>query len=189
MNIFNKILKHFILITKHKLLVFKLCIKVGIPWRGFMHDWSKYSPTEFFESVKYYTGKGSPINECKKHNGYSLAWQHHKGRNKHHYEYWVDYLDKGGIPIIIPYQYALEMCCDMLVAGKIYMGKDWTEDYPLEYWNKEKDIRKIHPAIKDFQTKIFENLKIKGFDGFKKMETIKMYKESVSEYKEKTSAC
>ena len=84
------IIKHFITITKHKWLVLILCIKAGIPWRGIVHDLSKYSPTEFIESVKYYQGDHSPITECKKENGYSKAWLHHKGRNKHHYEYWYD---------------------------------------------------------------------------------------------------
>ena len=52
----KNVVKHFILITRHKWVVFKLCCKVGIPWRGLVHDLSKYSPTEFFESVRYYVG-------------------------------------------------------------------------------------------------------------------------------------
>ena len=84
---------HFNLVNKHRFKVFKLCCKAGIPFRGLLHDLSKYSPTEFFESVKYYEGSYSPITNCKKENGYSKAWLHHKGRNKHHYEYWYDYSD------------------------------------------------------------------------------------------------
>jgi hypothetical protein len=84
----GKILKHFCLICRHKFYVFYWCCKVGIPFRGIVHDLSKFSPTEFWESVKYYSGTGSPINTSKKLNGYSKAWLHHKGRNKHHYEYW-----------------------------------------------------------------------------------------------------
>ena len=87
---FKNIFLHFKLITHHRWLVFKLCCKVGEPWRGFVHDLSKYSPTEFFEGVKYYTGTCSPITEAKKDKGYSRAWLHHKGRNKHHAEYWID---------------------------------------------------------------------------------------------------
>lgn len=41
-------------------------------------------------SVKYYTGHHSPIAECRRQNGYSNAWIHHKNRNKHHIEYWYD---------------------------------------------------------------------------------------------------
>ena len=89
--IIKNVIKHLILITKHKWVVFKLCCKVGIPWRGLVHDLSKYSPTEFFESIKYYTGTHSPITGEKQDKGYSEAWLHHKGRNKHHSEYWIDY--------------------------------------------------------------------------------------------------
>ena len=86
----KNVIKHFGLITHHKWVVFKLCCKIGEPWRGLVHDMSKYSPTEFIESSKYYTGKHSPISEAKRENGYSKAWLHHKGRNKHHSEYWID---------------------------------------------------------------------------------------------------
>ena len=82
----KKAFKHFLTITKHKIYVFKLSIKAGIPIRGFFHDFSKYSFTEFWESAKYYTdGKKSPITNCKQQQGYSKAWLHHKGRNKHHH--------------------------------------------------------------------------------------------------------
>ena len=83
---------HLHVINRHKFLVFKLCCRVGIPFQGLVHDLSKFSPEEFFEGVKYYQGNYSPIRNCKTVNGYSRAWLHHKGRNKHHYEYWFDYV-------------------------------------------------------------------------------------------------
>ena len=151
--------KHFITITKHKLIVFKLCCKTGQPWRGFMHDWSKYSPTEFWESAKYYTGKFSPIHACRKINGYSKAWLHHKGRNKHHYEYWVDNFDKGGEPLQMPYKDAVEMLCDYLGAGRAYMGKDFSYRKELEWWYKkcEKPIA-MHSQTKMYITNTFSTL-------------------------------
>ena len=81
----NKSWEHFKLITTHKTYVFRNCVKAGIIWRGIKHDLSKYSPTEFKESIKYFTGTDSPINACKKANGWSKAWMHHKGRNTHHF--------------------------------------------------------------------------------------------------------
>ena len=78
-------LKHTKLVLRHKWVVFKLCCRVGIPWRGFMHDWSKFSPTEFCESIRYYVGTHSPIEECRRNKGYSYAWVHHVSKNKHHY--------------------------------------------------------------------------------------------------------
>lgn len=92
----SKIIKHFNLVMTHKFYVFKNCFKARIFWRGIKHDLSKFSPTEFCESVKYFTGDKSPIDNCKKEKGWSKAWLHHKGRNRHHYEYWQDNFDNGG---------------------------------------------------------------------------------------------
>ena len=130
--------KHLKLITKHKWYVFKNCLIAGMPLRGLAHDMSKYSPTELFESIKYYSGNKSPIDNCKAEKGYSEAWLHHKGRNKHHYEYWYDYTASCEVPII-PYKYLVEMVCDTLAAGLTYQGKKWTPDYQLNYWFKTRD--------------------------------------------------
>ncbi len=114
-------IKHFILITRHKWKVLRLCVKAGIPWQGIVHDLSKYSPAEFFESAKFYSGTHSPIKESKTKYGYSKAWLHHKGRNKHHYEYWFDGSAPDKTPII-PYKYAIEMVCDTLAARPNIFG-------------------------------------------------------------------
>lgn len=60
------IFKHLNTVCTHKWVVFKLCCKAGIPFRGLVHDLSKFSPTEFWESVKYYQGTSSPIVAAKK---------------------------------------------------------------------------------------------------------------------------
>lgn len=142
---------HFGKICKHKWWVFYYCCKAGIPWRGFMHDWSKFSPTEFWESVKYYQGNRSPIDACKEDKGYSKAWLHHKGRNKHHYEYWQDNFDKGGEPLQMPYKDAVEMLCDYLGAGRAYMGKDFSYKKEYEWWiNKSAKPLAMHEHTKVF---------------------------------------
>jgi len=158
-----KAIKHITLITKHKWVVFKLCCKIGIPWRGLIHDLSKYSWTEFGESVKYYIGDYSPITEAKKANGYSKAWLHHKGRNKHHFEYWVDELAPDPIPII-PYKYAAEMICDKMAAGIIYEGKNWKKEYELSYWEREREKNRINENIKEFITAVFTQVAIEGIN-------------------------
>lgn len=149
-----KAIKHFNLITKHRWLVFKLCVRAGIPYRGIVHDLSKYSPTEFWESAKFYVGDHSPINEAKKTNGYSKAWLHHKGRNKHHYEYWFDAKSPDRTPII-PYKYAVEMVCDTLAAGKTYLGKNWKNSSQLEYWNRTKDLEYINIKTAEFLEAVY----------------------------------
>lgn len=159
----KNIIGHFKTITKHKWVVFKLCCKAGIPWRGFMHDWSKFSFTEFGESVKYYTGKRSPVQIAREENGYSKAWLHHKGRNKHHTEYWYDY-DMPCQTILMPFPYAVEMVCDDLAAGIIYNGKNWTPDTQLQYWRKIGYKKAQHPTIAKFAEEVYRQVSKQGID-------------------------
>ena len=153
------IIKHFNTITKHKLLVMKLCFKAGLIKQGLLHDLSKYSFIEFFNGAKYYQGTYSPNYNERKAKGYSEAWMHHKGRNKHHTDYWVDLSAPDKTPII-PYKYVAEMICDKLSAGIIYKGKDWTKEYELEYWLNERDRTlvndQVESLITDFLTQVSE---------------------------------
>ena len=143
----NNLNKHLKLITKHKWYVFKNCLIAGMPLRGLAHDMSKYSPTELFESIKYYSGNKSPIDNCKAEKGYSEAWLHHKGRNKHHYEYWRDG-DKG---IKMPFKYACELICDYLAAGEIYMGDNFSYQAEYIWWiHKRENLFQIHPHTRQF---------------------------------------
>lgn len=151
--------KHFKKICIHKKWVFYYCCKCGIPWQGITHDLSKFSPIEFFESIKYYSGVDSPINLCKEKNGYSMAWFHHKGRNPHHYEYWVDNLDNGGKAIQMPFKYALELICDYLGAGRAYQGNNFTYQKEYEWWLKKSEHPLLmHPHTKLFITSVLELL-------------------------------
>ena len=167
---------HLRTILKHKKEVFKLCCVAGIPFQGIIHDMSKFSPTEFFESVKYFSGDRSPIMNCKDVNGYSLAWQHHKGRNKHHPEYWVDKLYSGGVPIKIPYKYSVEMACDIIAASKTYNGKNFNETMPYEYWvNKLKPTTLIHPANQKFIRTLLRDYSKYGEKALNMKHTKKLY--------------
>jgi hypothetical protein len=105
---------------------------------------SKFHPIEFWESVKYYQGTSSPIPACKKENGYSKAWQHHKGHNPHHYEYWTDNYDSGTTLIPMPFDRVVEMIADWCAAGRTYQGKDWSLKSQSEWWEHKK---KLNPAI------------------------------------------
>jgi hypothetical protein len=108
----NRIWGHFKTITKHKILVTRDCFRIGLYKQGLLHDLSKYSPVEFLAGVKYYQGYRSPINQEKEEKGYSLGWLHHKGRNKHHFEYWIDYganPQNGLIGVKMPKRYLCEM--------------------------------------------------------------------------------
>lgn len=159
-------------------MVWKLCCMAGEPWRGFMHDWSKYSPTEFWESAKYYTGKFSPIQACKNENGYSKAWLHHKGRNKHHHEYWYDY-STNQQTLVMPYKYAVEMICDNLAAGMVYNGKNWTNQTQLEYWVKVEEKKKVNSKISEFAKVVFTQVSQKGVKSVIKKKNLKNLYEKI----------
>lgn len=166
MNYFEKVVKHIILVSKHRWFVFKLAMKAGIPWRGFVHDLSKFSPTEFFESVKYYNGSKSPIIVCREQNGYSRAWIHHKNHNKHHFEYWEDISKTERIGVFPPYKYIVEAVCDKIAAGMAYHGKDWNQTEPYEYWSKiEKNAPVVkHPASIEFMDKVLKKIAGEGLN-------------------------
>lgn len=140
-------IKHFLTITKHRHAVIRHCKKAGILFQGLFHDLSKYSPTEFIPGAKYYQGYRSPNDMERKVYGYSSAWMHHKGRNKHHFEYWTDYNSETRQygPVKMPLKYVKEMFCDRVAASKIYRGEKYSDDYPLEYFIKGKGKRIIHP--------------------------------------------
>lgn len=184
-NIISKCFGHLKTIIIHKHYVFINCCKAGIIWRGIKHDLSKFYPIEFGESIKYYTGTRSPIDNCKDAKGYSMAWLHHKGRNTHHYEYWVDYLDKGGIPIQMPYKDALEMVCDYLAAGMVYSknaGKEFSYKDEYDGFWKTKSIDNpiaMHPQTKMFVTLMLRRMKKENSnDCLRKCESLKLYKQA-----------
>ena len=156
--------KHLHTVNIHRWEVFKLCCKVGIPLRGLLHDLSKYSYEEFSESVKYYKiskGTYSPLLACKKREGYSKAWLHHKGRNKHHFEYWYDYAAPTPAPII-PFKYMLEMICDRIAASKIYNRGHYNDKCALDYFYKEQDKLIINIHMKEFLEEVLIKLSKEG---------------------------
>lgn len=154
--------KHFLVIIHHKWEVLKLSVKAGIPIRGMLHDLSKFSPTEFIQSAKYYAGGvKSPISLEKLEVGYSKAWLHHKGRNKHHAEYWYDAGSKENMPII-PFKYVCEMICDQLGAGKVYQGKKWNQQYQLSYWLRQRVNIPLNDALKGMLDEVYFQVSEKG---------------------------
>ncbi len=159
-----KALGHFKTITKHRHSVIKHSFKAGIPILGLMHDLSKYTFTEFSSGAKYYLGNRSPNEKERELFGYSKAWLHHKGRNKHHFEYWTDYNPETKIvgPVKMPIKYVKEMFCDRLAASKIYQGKNYNESHPIEYFLRGKPTRKIHPETSDLIEKWLRLLSTHG---------------------------
>ncbi len=148
----SKALGHFKTITNHRHMVIHHCKLAGIFWQGLFHDLSKYGFTEFSAGMKYYAdGKRSPNEKEREKLGYSPAWLHHKGRNRHHFEYWTDYnpIYKKVMPVKMPTRFLKELVCDRIAASKIYQGENYTDSHPLEYFLNGKDRRSIHPETSD----------------------------------------
>lgn len=166
----NSYWKFFKTICKHKWVVFKECRACGITWQGITHDLSKFGKTEFFSSAKYFSGDKSPHYGDAAENGYSLAWLHHKGCNKHHWEFWTDFEEDGSIKVNkIPYKYVVEMVCDWVGAGKVYNKDKWTNVSPLEYYNKVRSGRHFHPDTEKLILLFLNNISSHGLDEFHKL--------------------
>lgn len=143
---------HFRTVAAHRHKVLQHCIKAGIVWRGLTHDLSKFSPAEFLVGAKFYTdGTRSPNEAERSAYGYSKAWMHHKGRNRHHFEYWTDYnpRTKRMQPLPMPDVFLVEMVCDRVAASKIYAKEKYTDRFPLDYFLRGKDTRIIHPETSE----------------------------------------
>ncbi len=159
--------KHFKTITKHRNLVCKYCFRLGLYKQGLLHDLSKYSPTEFWRGAKYYQGDRSPNDAERKATGVTLAWLHHKGRNRHHLEYWIDYqFDGNGKAAMggykMPLRYVAEMFCDRVAACKVYMKGDYNDAAAYNYFMRSKDHLLIHPETAAELTEMLRVLKDEG---------------------------
>ena len=140
-------IKHFVTITAHRMRVLDGCFRVGLYWQGLTHDLSKYSPTEFWRGARYYQGTRSPNAQEREEKGYSEAWMHHKGRNRHHYEYWTDISPqtKRYEPVAMPRKYLVEMVMDRRAACMTYQGKNYHPGAELEYLEKSQERLAMHP--------------------------------------------
>lgn len=169
--------KHLSTINHHKMLVAKHCFKVGLYKQGLLHDMSKYSPTEFFVGVKYFQGFRSPNNAEREDKGYSAAWLHHKGRNKHHLEYWIDYSlhgDKSMTGMKMPEKYVVEMFCDRIAASKTYNKEKYKDSDPYIYYDNSKEHYMLHPESRKLLENMLTMLKDNGED-----KTFKYIKENI----------
>ena len=160
-----KWLGHLRTISEHKKLVMQGCFRLGLYSQGLLHDLSKYMPSEFLVGAKYYQGFRSPNNAEREAIGYSSAWLHHKGRNKHHYEYWIDVSahEVDGLVIIeMPVKYVVEMYADRVAASKVYNKGHYTDDMPLKYFEYGKDNMLMGEKSKALMEKLLVMLANKG---------------------------
>ena len=149
---------HFRTICHHKRLVMRHCLRVGLYWQGLTHDLSKFSPVEFLPGAPYFQGTRSPKPAEREALGYSAPWLHHKGRNRHHLEYWIDYsTTKTGLTgMKIPLRYVCEMVCDRVAASQIYLGDKYTDAAAWNYYEHSKDHYLLHPETRALLEKLLK---------------------------------
>ena len=176
------IFKHLHTINKHRFIVFTNCCHLGIPFRGLLHDLSKYSSKEFWPSTKYYRGVGSPILNERKETIYSNIWNHHTNRNRHHFEYWIDLCNNYIFIRPMPYKFALEYAADVISASKTYAGKNFYPSKPLEYFEQRKHTYLMHSATKEFVERLFKEYSINRFKNLKKKHTKTIYEECLKKF-------
>lgn len=168
--------QHFCTITRHRWLVRQGCFQVGLYWQGLTHDLSKYSPTEFSVGAKYFQGNRSPNAAEREEKGYSEAWIHHKGRNRHHYEYWTDMNVTTRVyePIPMPRKYLVEMVMDRRAACKVYEGEKYNDGSALKYFEKSRERELMNPQTRWELGFLLTMLRDRG-----EKETFRYMKESV----------
>ena len=159
-------IRHFRVITRHRNRVIAHCFRAGIGLQGLFHDLSKYSFAEFWTGAKYFQGTRSPNAAERDEKGYSEAWMHHKGRNRHHFEYWRDYSHAahGNAPVKMPLRFVIEMFCDRVAASKIYRGKEYDDGHPLRYFRGGPDKQEMHPETAALLESLLCMLAEKGED-------------------------
>lgn len=159
-----KVWQHFKTITKHRLLVQEGCFRVGLIWQGLTHDLSKYSPTEFWTGARFYQGSRSPNSAERELKGYSEAWMHHKGRNRHHYEYWTDMSmeSRQYVSFPMPRKYLVEMVMDRRAACMTYQGDSYTDASAWEYYDRSREKKLMHPQLQMELEYLLRMLRDKG---------------------------
>ena len=158
---------HFRTITQHRQLVCAYCFRLGLYRQGLTHDLSKYAPVEFLRGARYYLGYRSPNDAERRETGISLAWLHHKGRNRHHFEYWIDYcvapdgsVHMGGNPM--PIRYVAEMFCDRIAACRVYLGDAYNDASAYDYFMRSKGHIMIHPDTAAELERMLRTLRDRG---------------------------
>ena len=81
----------------------------------------------------------------------------------------MDFTRKGQVPAKMPYNYVLEMFCDRVAASKIYEGKNYTDAFPLQYYESGQYSYILHPETRALLRFMLVYLKDHGLD-----DTIKM---------------
>lgn len=129
-------------VLRHKLFVFQECLKLGVPlWIAVLHDWDKFLPDEFIPYAKtFYKPDGT--KQYIESMDFTIAWNLHQKRNKHHWQFWLITWDRGETqPLPMPDIFRREMLADWRGAGRAINGHDDT----IGWYTKQRDKMMLHP--------------------------------------------
>lgn len=141
-------------VMRHKWFVFCECWKMGLSWRGIVHDASKFRPSEWFPYVQYFhgpkaenprdeTGYYKPTDTGKE--AFDFAWLLHQKRNRHHWQWWILPEDGGGTKVLeMEWKSRLEMMADWCGASRAQGHGGW--DGVREWYVKNKHKMRFHPV-------------------------------------------
>ncbi len=156
---------HIRTVLTHKKHVRYGCFRMGLYYQGIVHDLSKFSFTEFSRSVMFYSGKFSPNASDRVITGCSLSWMHHKGRNKHHYEYWTDYTPSTEPYIVgckMPLKYVAEMVADRYAACVAYNKASYSQGDAWKYYSRSREHIIIHEDTRAVLEKALTTMRDEG---------------------------
>ncbi len=140
-------LKYLSYVLRHKWYVLVECWKVGIVWRGLIHDLSKFLPSEWFPYANYFyrprpkqsVGYMKPVDSGDA--AFDFAWLLHQKRNDHHFQWWILPEDDGDTKVLPMSDAARrEMLADWRGAGRAQGYGDNT----LAWYLKNKDKMRLH---------------------------------------------
>lgn len=127
-------------VLRHKWYVFQACLEYGLIWRGLIHDWTKFLPSEWIAYAQtFYKPDGS--KQYVSSDAFANAWNHHQKRNSHHWQYWLLTWDHGGETALdMPLADRQEMLADWRGAGRaLGMPNTW------EWYEANKEKIRLHP--------------------------------------------
>ena len=142
-------------VLRHKYFVFLECVRLGIPFLGILHDWSKFSPSEWFPYVHSFFNPDGSSRDHRDDSGrldpssisreFDFAWLHHIHSNPHHWNHWSLVREQDENKVLrMPDKYAREMLADWRGAG---MAK-WGEDNTLVWYARNEAGIKLHPGAR-----------------------------------------
>jgi hypothetical protein len=138
-------IKYLKALLRHKWFVFLASIKLGVPFLGIIHDWSKFLPNEFIAYARSFYGPHAYDDRPDSVvTAFDYAWNTHQKRNKHHWQYWIltnDELDGmvRNTRMKMPERYVREMVADWIGAGRAYGNPD------TRGWYLSNDAIRLHP--------------------------------------------